>query len=280
MLIVTRNSYNRQVVSLKSGAFQGLLDLYPNAAAAYSVRKLRSAYSGAAIRVRRSSDNAEQDIGFTGTGDLDETALTAFVGANDGFVVTWYDQSGNGLDVSQLNPVAQSRIVISGVVQQAGIYFNGTNLVRVGSNLGQKTNGFIACKTGLINTTGSVFKTISSVEDGTLYGSLSHLIGAWLEMNGLFYTYPNALNENYKYVLSYNSFLPIATPPTIRLNTVDSATGYRTNGLGSSGYIEIGTVNGSWGWLGHIHTAVYYGSSQEPNRQNIESFINQTYNAY
>ena len=32
-----------------------LLDTYPNAAVAYSLRKLRTAYSGSAIRVRRSS---------------------------------------------------------------------------------------------------------------------------------------------------------------------------------------------------------------------------------
>lgn len=51
-------------------------------AAAYSLRKLRSAYSGDAIRVRRSSDNAEQDIGFVNN-ELDVTALTAFVGYNN-----------------------------------------------------------------------------------------------------------------------------------------------------------------------------------------------------
>jgi len=41
-----------------------LLDLYPGATVAYSLRKLRTAYSGSAIRVRRSSDNTEQDFGF------------------------------------------------------------------------------------------------------------------------------------------------------------------------------------------------------------------------
>jgi hypothetical protein len=41
-----------------------LLDIYSNASAAYSLRKLRSNYSGSAVRVRRSSDNLEQDIGF------------------------------------------------------------------------------------------------------------------------------------------------------------------------------------------------------------------------
>lgn len=92
-----------------------LLDLYPNAAAAYSVRLLRGAYYGSpAIRVRRSNDNAEQDIGFTASGDLDTSALTTFVGANSGFVVTWYDQSGNAMNMTQTTPSAQFQIVNSG----------------------------------------------------------------------------------------------------------------------------------------------------------------------
>ena len=56
------------IVGSQIQSFVGLLDTYPNAAAAYSVRKLRTAYTGSAIRVRRSSDNAEQNIGFTALG--------------------------------------------------------------------------------------------------------------------------------------------------------------------------------------------------------------------
>jgi hypothetical protein len=59
-----------------------LLDLYPNAAVAYSLRKLRTTYSGSAIRVRRTSDNTEQDIGFDSFGNLDTEALLDFVGYN------------------------------------------------------------------------------------------------------------------------------------------------------------------------------------------------------
>lgn len=72
-----------------------LLDTYTGATVAYSVRKLRTAYSGPALRVARLSDSAEQDIGFV-TNDLDTSAITSFVGGSNGFVVTWYDQSGNG----------------------------------------------------------------------------------------------------------------------------------------------------------------------------------------
>lgn len=92
-----------------------LLDLFPNARVAYSTRKLRTAYTGPAIRVRRDSDNAEQDIGFDGNNNLDTVAMLAFVGAGSGFVVTMYDQSGNNADVSQAAAAAQPRIVNVGV---------------------------------------------------------------------------------------------------------------------------------------------------------------------
>lgn len=60
----------------------GLLDIYPNAAVAYSLRKLRDGYSGYAISVRRFVDNAVQDIGFKSSGDLDTTSLNNFFGNN------------------------------------------------------------------------------------------------------------------------------------------------------------------------------------------------------
>lgn len=96
-----------------------LLNAYPNAGAAYSVRKLSSSYTGSALRVRRSSDNTEQDIGFVGL-DLDTTALSSFVGANNGFVTKWYDQSGNSRDMVQATAANQMRIVNAGVIETSG----------------------------------------------------------------------------------------------------------------------------------------------------------------
>ena len=102
------------VIASQIQSFVGLLDTYPNAAAAYSVRKLRGAYTGNAIRVRRSSDNAETDIGFTLLGNLDTSALTSFCSGTNGFVTTWYDQSGNGRNATQTTAANQPQIVSSG----------------------------------------------------------------------------------------------------------------------------------------------------------------------
>jgi hypothetical protein len=96
-----------------------LLDDYSGATVAYSLRKLRTAYSGSAIRVRRSSDNTEQDIGFLNNG-LDTTALTTFVGSNNGFVTAWYDQSGNGNNAVQSTSSRQPRIVTNGSIEYQG----------------------------------------------------------------------------------------------------------------------------------------------------------------
>ena len=94
-------------------SFTGLLDTYSGAAAAYSLRQLSSTYSGDAIVVRRASDNTTQAIGFVNN-ELDTTSLESFCSGTDGFVTTWYDQSGNGYDAAQTTAGSQPKIVSSG----------------------------------------------------------------------------------------------------------------------------------------------------------------------
>ena len=111
-------------------AYAALMDSYAGAAAAYSLRKLYSSYTGSAINVRRSSDNATQDIGFDGY-VLDTASLLSFVGAGSGYVTTWYDQSGNGNNATQSTAANQPQIVSSGnVITENGkptVSFDGSN---------------------------------------------------------------------------------------------------------------------------------------------------------
>ena len=107
-----------------------LLDTYSGAAAAYSLRLLRTAYSGNCIRVRRSSDNAEQDFGFVAN-VLDTASLLTFCGVGNGFVTTWYDQSGNANNGTQTTAANQPQIVSSGALltvnSKTCISFDGSN---------------------------------------------------------------------------------------------------------------------------------------------------------
>lgn len=113
------------------GGFTGAMDPFTFPWRAYSLRRLLSVYTGPLVQVRRSSDDTTLDIGFDLDGDLDTAALTAFVGANNGFVTRWYDQSGSGAHLEQGTTTAQPSIVTAGVVNLLDglpcVTFDGTN---------------------------------------------------------------------------------------------------------------------------------------------------------
>ena len=80
-------------------AAQPLLDAVGvGAIAALGFYKLRTAYTGDCIRVRRISDNSTSDIGFTATGEVDSAAIATFCTGTTGTITIWYDQSGNSFD--------------------------------------------------------------------------------------------------------------------------------------------------------------------------------------
>lgn len=102
--------------------FSGVLDGRVMPQMAVSLSRLSSTHSGPLIRVRRSSDNAEQDISAgTVAGGLDTTALASFCGSSSCFIRTWYDQSGNGRDAGNATTSWQPRIVNAGTIDT----FNG-----------------------------------------------------------------------------------------------------------------------------------------------------------
>lgn len=111
---------------------RSLLNQFTGAAAAYSLRKLRDEYTGAAIRVRKdTTGQPEQDIFFTDRNDLDTAALKSFLNARNGFVTIWYDQSTNARNVTQATQANQPRIANLGVIDRQNgkpaIIFDGTN---------------------------------------------------------------------------------------------------------------------------------------------------------
>lgn len=102
-----------------------ILNKYDNCVVGVSLYKIFNRYRGNCLRVRRSSDNTEQDIGFI-NGYLDAASIVAFCGEGDGFVKTWYDQSGAGLNAVQNTNGNQPKIVSSGTLLE-GISFTGSS---------------------------------------------------------------------------------------------------------------------------------------------------------
>jgi len=124
-------SLNNQFQVHWGGATQGLINQYTGAAAAYSLRALNNTYFGPLIRVRRSSDNAEVNIYAKYDGTLDTYAMSTFCSGGNGFIVTWYDQSGNGRNLNQSNGSLQPTIVLSGAIMlknnKPTIIFDGSD---------------------------------------------------------------------------------------------------------------------------------------------------------
>ena len=95
--------------------FEGILNQFPGASLGLSLELLDKDYSGFCIKVRRSSDNAELDIGFSND-VLNVADLTTFAGSDSVFVTIWYDQSGSGNNATQTQGSRQPMIVDAGTL--------------------------------------------------------------------------------------------------------------------------------------------------------------------
>lgn len=83
-----------------------------NVHGAYSLRLLLSDYTGPLIRLRRDSDDEERDFFRRAlTLDLDTFAVNNWLAGAGGFVVKWYDQSGNARDFDQNTAADQPQYV-------------------------------------------------------------------------------------------------------------------------------------------------------------------------
>jgi hypothetical protein len=237
----------------------GLLDsLSASAAAAYSTRKLKGTYAGSAIKVRRSSDNTTQDIGFDGSGNLDTAALATFVGANSGFIDTWYDQSGNGLDLSQATTANQPRIRNAGTTDtlnsQAAIRFGVSTAVNLYRATGfPATNNSIAAVLGTTSNGG-----FQGIVTGGGAAANGHML---LNNAGAITAYNNAVSGPIETSAQQFSTLSkqasyIATQSGTSNLTIYRSASPRIATLTANAYSNTEIMVGNWGALANPYTGV------------------------
>jgi len=289
--------------SIRGGAAEGageplLLDLYPNAVTAYSLRKLRTAYSGDAIEARKTvaAVTTNQDIGFDSNGNLDTTSLLSFVGAgNDGFIFKWYDQSGNTNNQIQTSGSAQPNVVDSGAL----VTLNGNPTGRFGSNRFMQTSSAVS----LGSPSEAWIYTVVNLDDVSTYNWI-YGSSAASNFNGGFNIYVGGGNlfvgiQGATYVQSKT---PITTGNKLisfrirggqtTANAIEiyinsqQATLTQTN-LGTSNstfsdFIQkIGAnVDNIFRYRGDLSELLIKTGDQSSNRAGIETNINDYYNVY
>jgi hypothetical protein len=272
------------VFTLRGGSFGGrfqtsvtppglLLDVYPNASIAYSLRKLRTAYTGNAIRVRRSSDNTETDIGFV-SNQLDTAAISTFCGAGNGFVTTWYDQSGNNNNASQATASFQPQI-----------YFSGSFVYRSGKVYLQfPPTAELNAMTQITRTAVQNYSFWSTYEKNAT-GNQSIYFGfggyLWLDYGA-------------------NQYISNLSPINITPNNYAINTRYLVNHISDTSTVTIYSNNSIWGSRTNIDQAsirticstssrtatitmaefVFYSDSRAANRTAINTNINSFYSIY
>lgn len=197
--------------------------------AAFSFRKLRSAYTGDCCRVTNSGATA-LDIGFSGD-YLDVSALTTHLGGGSG-TITMYDQSGNGYDLE--NTVGAPSIQLGAYSTQTGlycVYLNGTSALHtnnytgafsqndvdiyiVGHKSGSSFSTISAYTIALSNTAsaytadvlsstqsrsyiGGVQAVFTIAMPNEAYWSRSYRDGAGADVNGVIYVESAGVNNNY-----------------------------------------------------------------------------------
>ena len=267
--------------------FKGILDDYPNAAAAYSLRGLRFDYTGNLIRVRRSSDNAEQDIGFTNDDNrgLDTSALASFCSGTNGFVTTWYDQSGNARNLTQTTASSQLQIVSSGSVLTDGgnpCISSLSGLLTMSRTWGISASNPQLFYVGKITTAYGFDYTGHWIDFGNTVIYANHFIsssgdaGTYQDIfntSRLKYGTFNA-NLNQRYLECYEN---ISTTTTRYLNGTNRGSNSFT--VTTPDNLIIGGFT-SYPSTGTIQEIIIYSNGNSSNRASIESNINTYYGIY
>jgi len=255
-----------------------LLDTYSGAAAAYSLRLLDSTYTGSAIRVRRSSDNTEQDIGFNVFSELDTVSLTAFAGTGDAFVKTWYSQTGSN-DATQTTTSNQPKIVSSGAVitenGKPAVEFDGSAtyfpLSYSGLDIGAITVNTV-CRSN--NNSGSRMQFTLGTDSNVRFWHYhqSGLERFYYGGGSPFVTYGSADTNQHLY-----SFIAGSTSGAARMfrdSTEASTSLTLSSGAMNTAQMRLGAYhNNGLIWSGTMQEFIVYSADQTDNRAGIETNI-------
>jgi hypothetical protein len=249
-------------------------DVYANGEIGFSFQKLRTAYTGDSITVRRSSDNATQNIGFV-SNYLDVASLLSFVGAGDGFITTWYDQSINGYTATQTTPSRQP-IIVSG-----GTLIEENSLAS--SDYAQARNTWMLINNATISQPNSVFIVLNYYTNNEWHmyddGTPRQIMGRTGGNLQTFAGNPGNTGLALTTGLKLYSTIFDGSSTTSQINTGSTiTTNPGTNGFGVETGIGTGAPKGFYTINGRFTEFIVFSGDKTPERDSIRTDIMTYYN--
>lgn len=223
------------------------------AGAAFGVRKLNGAYTGAALNVRRSSDNATLDIGFLPNGSLNASAFSGFISGGSGFVTKWYDQSGNGRDASQSTAASQPQLVLSAIGGRPALQFSGAQYLL--------TSSFASSTSAqTINAVAERSANFTTAQWLLTSGGFKNSFGWTTSTNTLVLSGTSNVNATAS-DNAFHSLTGVINGASSVIQVDGTQTGVSVSGSASSGVISIGASNTGGGPLSGDVAEVFDWSS-------------------
>jgi hypothetical protein len=269
-----------------------------SAAAAYSLRKVKSDYTGPAVRIRRTSDDIDADVAFD-TNDTvsndsivtevlsgNQSTLQAFISGTNAAVAIWYDQSGSSNNATQTTDANQPLIAAGGNLLTAGITFDGTDdfLATDQSVITQSSAGsfsYFGVSTIATDEAGYIF---GSAGNGTTVGSSLYAqdVSNFSLSNGNIVQRDNITRSSGENLVSA---CYTGSRANLRVNgggtsVTESTYNFNANSNFTIGNREDGSSAAARVLAGSIKEIIAYDSDQTNNRFKIESNINNHYEIY
>jgi hypothetical protein len=207
------------------------------------------------------------------------TGIPAYDNTVDGFVETWYDQSGNGNDATQSVAGNQPKIVDAGALVSGGIDFDGVDdhfdftggkpITSIDAAsaffVGSSDSSSNQCGLNISSSTSSRRFYLPILHSGSFrFGYADSIISVTLASSNT----------------SEHLFTGIAGTSTASGYYDGELKGTVSSETGVSGDEEIGSIGSAYRWNGRMREIIIYPSDQSANRLAIEANINDQYDIY